>query len=170
LEENVLPHYPVEILIGKKNLEVRPRFINKGEIVKRLLASNPHVDFVFCAGDDKTDEDMFRALNNSSLPKSAIISVAIGEAEKSTLANWHVGEPTDIIRTLGEMAKISNTAVDLEEEDISQKTQTEVQGTHALKSIPVKVPKQEAKNGCMGWLLGCICCTTLVDDNAGVHY
>jgi len=36
--------------------------INKGEIVKRLLYNNPDADFVFCAGDDKTDEDMFRAL------------------------------------------------------------------------------------------------------------
>lgn len=46
--------------MGKKNLEVRPQAINKGEIVKRLLLKHADVDFVFCAGDDKTDEDMFR--------------------------------------------------------------------------------------------------------------
>ena len=50
------------MLVGKKNLEVRPIAINKGEIVKRLLYQNPDAEFVFCAGDDKTDEDMFRAL------------------------------------------------------------------------------------------------------------
>ena len=44
------------------NLEVRPVAVNKGEIVKRLMYENPHAEFVFCAGDDKTDEDMFRAL------------------------------------------------------------------------------------------------------------
>lgn len=50
------------MLVGKKNLEVRPIAVNKGEIVKRLLYSNPDAEFVFCAGDDKTDEDMFRAM------------------------------------------------------------------------------------------------------------
>ena len=48
--------------MGKKNLEVRPLAVNKGEIVKRILYFNPDAEFVFCAGDDKTDEDMFRAL------------------------------------------------------------------------------------------------------------
>lgn len=39
--------------------------INKGEIVKRILASNPDTNLVLCAGDDKTDEDMFRALSSA---------------------------------------------------------------------------------------------------------
>ena len=50
------------MLVGKKNLEVRPLAVNKGEIVKRILYFNPDAEFIFCAGDDKTDEDMFRAL------------------------------------------------------------------------------------------------------------
>ncbi|PWN38014.1 uncharacterized protein FA14DRAFT_109657, partial [Meira miltonrushii] len=53
---------PVEVLVGKKNLECRPLAVNKGEIVKRILYSNTDVEFVFCAGDDRTDEDMFRTL------------------------------------------------------------------------------------------------------------
>ncbi|KFH65384.1 alpha,alpha-trehalose-phosphate synthase (UDP-forming) [Podila verticillata NRRL 6337] len=62
LENAVLSKLPIEILVGKKNLEVRPTIINKGEIVKRLLNQHPDVEFILCAGDDKTDEDMFRAL------------------------------------------------------------------------------------------------------------
>ncbi|KAF9953593.1 threalose-6-phosphate phosphatase, partial [Modicella reniformis] len=62
LENAVLSKLPVEILVGKKNLEVRPTIVNKGEIVKKLLGQHPDVEFVMCAGDDKTDEDMFRAL------------------------------------------------------------------------------------------------------------
>ena len=54
----------MSVLVGKKNLEVRPLAVNKGEIVKRLMYENPDADFVFCAGDDKTDEDMFRALRS----------------------------------------------------------------------------------------------------------
>ncbi|KAI1319792.1 threalose-6-phosphate phosphatase [Mortierella claussenii] len=65
LENAVLSKLPVEILVGKKNLEVRPTIVNKGEIVKRLLSQHPEAEFVLCAGDDKTDEDMFRALAGS---------------------------------------------------------------------------------------------------------
>lgn len=50
------------MLVGKKNLEVRPLAVNKGEIVRRIVYENPDADFIFCAGDDKTDEDMFRSL------------------------------------------------------------------------------------------------------------
>lgn len=62
LESSLAPRRPIEVLVGKKNLEVRPLAVNKGEIVKRLVYENPDADFVFCAGDDKTDEDMFRSL------------------------------------------------------------------------------------------------------------
>ncbi|WFD32405.1 hypothetical protein MSPP1_003451 [Malassezia sp. CBS 17886] len=55
---------PVEVVVGKKNVEVRPLAINKGEIVHRILYANPDTEFVFCAGDDKTDEDMFRFLSS----------------------------------------------------------------------------------------------------------
>ncbi|KAJ3866435.1 trehalose-6-phosphate phosphatase [Lentinula novae-zelandiae] len=75
LENNVAHKRPIEVLVGKKNLEVRPIAVNKGEIVKRLVYKHPEVEFIFCAGDDKTDEDMFRALRQfterpSSSPKT----------------------------------------------------------------------------------------------------
>ncbi|WVN85312.1 trehalose-phosphatase [Cryptococcus depauperatus CBS 7841] len=62
LESSLAPRRPIEVLVGKKNLEVRPLAVNKGEIVRRLMYENPDADLIFCAGDDKTDEDMFRAL------------------------------------------------------------------------------------------------------------
>lgn len=70
----------IEVLVGKKNLEVRPLAINKGEIVKRILYDHPDAEFVFCAGDDKTDEDMFRTLFNLA-PSSPEV-----EANDNTLA------------------------------------------------------------------------------------
>lgn len=48
-----LIHHCISVLVGKKNLEVRPLAVNKGEIVKRLMYENPEVDMIFCAGDDK---------------------------------------------------------------------------------------------------------------------
>lgn len=53
LENNLAPKRPIEVLVGKKNLEVRPLAVNKGEIVKRILYNYPDAEFVFCAGDDK---------------------------------------------------------------------------------------------------------------------
>ncbi len=49
---------------------MRPLAINKGEIVKRILYEYPQAEFVFCAGDDKTDEDMFRALVPFAAPQT----------------------------------------------------------------------------------------------------
>jgi trehalose 6-phosphate synthase/phosphatase len=97
------------VLVGKKNLEVRPMAINKGEIVKRILYLNPDAQFVFCAGDDKvrlanyifslvdltlaflptrqTDEDMFRSLQftEASLPYTMDppLSVSLVSTEKA---------------------------------------------------------------------------------------
>ena len=53
---------PIDVIVGKKNLEVRPAHTHKGEIVRRLTYQHADSDFLMCAGDDKTDEDMFRAI------------------------------------------------------------------------------------------------------------
>ncbi|KAI8910398.1 glycosyltransferase family 20-domain-containing protein [Gorgonomyces haynaldii] len=97
LESAVLSKLPVEILVGKKNLEVRPVSMNKGEIVKRLLqARNPGCDFVLCAGDDRTDEDMFKVIKKIQHP--AYHTCTIGSATKKTFANWHVLHPEEMIK------------------------------------------------------------------------
>ena len=59
----------IEVISGKKNLEVRPSGTNKGELIRQLLQTDTNssesgsVDWVFTAGDDRTDEDMFKAVN-----------------------------------------------------------------------------------------------------------
>jgi trehalose 6-phosphate synthase/phosphatase len=72
LETTVGRKWDVEVMTGKANLEVRPTFINKGEISKRLVTTYENVQFVLCIGDDFTDEDMFRALNALSAPPSPV--------------------------------------------------------------------------------------------------
>ena len=105
LEDTLVKQYDIEIMRGKANLEVRPRFVNKGEIAKRLVveygegkANEP--DFVFCTGDDFTDEDMFRALRDTDLPKDKVFTVTVGASSKQTLATWHLLEPSDVIATV----------------------------------------------------------------------
>ncbi|CAK5262104.1 unnamed protein product [Mycena citricolor] len=127
LENNLAHKRPIEVLVGKKNLEVRPIAVNKGEIVKRLLYKNPDAEFIFCAGDDKTDEDMFRALilfstgsvkasmeaplsvtlvepqfANASpvelaISPDCVFTTAVGASSKRTLASWHVTTPQEIV-------------------------------------------------------------------------
>ncbi|CCM05832.1 uncharacterized protein FIBRA_08068 [Fibroporia radiculosa] len=96
LENNLARKRPIEVLVGKKNLEVRPLAVNKGEIVKRILYHNPDAEFVFCAGDDKTDEDMFRALrlfpgDTTKVRLDAPLSVTLLAKEPTTTY-----EPVDL--------------------------------------------------------------------------
>ncbi|KAI8895637.1 glycosyltransferase family 20-domain-containing protein [Globomyces pollinis-pini] len=100
LEDAILSKLPVEVMVGKKNLEVRPISMNKGEIVKRLVTARTGCDFVICAGDDRTDEDMFRVLRKSQIREDGIFTVTIGSATKMTRADSHVTEPADLIRLL----------------------------------------------------------------------
>ena len=50
---------------GNKIIEVKPRSINKGALAERIVRESQS-DFIICAGDDYTDEDMFRALPSSA--------------------------------------------------------------------------------------------------------
>jgi trehalose 6-phosphate synthase/phosphatase len=55
----------VQIIQGSKVIEVRNSGVNKGTLVDFLLGGNNY-DFVLAAGDDITDEDMFKALPENS--------------------------------------------------------------------------------------------------------
>jgi trehalose 6-phosphate synthase/phosphatase len=110
--------WDIEVMTGKANLEVRPTFINKGEIVKRLVASygtekGQAPEFLLCLGDDFTDEDMFRALNGSGLPDEHVFTVTVGASSKMTLAHWHLLEPSDVISSIGLLTGKNTADADL---------------------------------------------------------
>jgi trehalose 6-phosphate phosphatase len=77
-----------------ESLEIRPRVRwNKGSAVRMLLgmmrAANPAL---ICAGDDRTDEDMFGIV-------PAEISIRVGAATP-TRARYHVRTPRELVRLL----------------------------------------------------------------------
>lgn len=128
LESTVAKKWDVDVMPGKANIEVRPTFINKGEIVKRLVASyntdashlaemdhvteKGGVEFALCMGDDFTDEDMFRALNSvsgSAVDEDKIFTVTVGASTKVTLAKYHVLEPSDVIEGMALLANVGNS-------------------------------------------------------------
>jgi trehalose 6-phosphate synthase/phosphatase len=59
---DLLKRRPYKVLRGNRVIEVRHEHVTKGSAVGHLLERHPTTDFVFCAGDDRTDEDMMRAL------------------------------------------------------------------------------------------------------------
>ncbi|OJJ61644.1 hypothetical protein ASPSYDRAFT_56871 [Aspergillus sydowii CBS 593.65] len=103
LEEHVSKTWDVEVMAGKANLEVRPRFVNKGFIATRLVEAYENgkiPEFILCSGDDFTDEDMFRALKKFELPSHHVYTVTVGASSKQTEAGWHLLEPSDVIETV----------------------------------------------------------------------
>ncbi|KAL6887412.1 family 20 glycosyltransferase [Trichoderma longibrachiatum] len=127
LETGIAQRWEVEVMPGKANIEVRPTFINKGEIAKRLVATyhNPgaaptekdpypgKIEFALCSGDDFTDEDMFRSLNGACgtiLEDQHVFTVTVGASTKVTLAKWHLLEPEDVIECVGLLAGAGDPA------------------------------------------------------------
>ena len=68
--EDLLKRRPYKVLRGNRVIEVRHEHVTKGSAVGHLLEKHPRADFVFCAGDDRTDEDMMRAIPATHLKKS----------------------------------------------------------------------------------------------------
>jgi trehalose 6-phosphate synthase/phosphatase len=56
-----LKNQELDIIDGNKVVEVKSSLVNKGNAALRLLAKQDY-DFVIAIGDDRTDEDMFKAL------------------------------------------------------------------------------------------------------------
>jgi trehalose 6-phosphate synthase/phosphatase len=69
---DVLSNQPLEVWEGKKVIEVRLRGISKGLVAQRVKAEAEPGTVIVAIGDDRTDEDLFRALPPSSL------TVAVG--------------------------------------------------------------------------------------------
>jgi trehalose-phosphatase len=90
---------PIEILLGKKVIEVRPANVNKGAIVRKLLCGR-EFEFVLCLGDDRTDEDMFGAVN--ALCKDNPFTCVIGK-QPSSQARYYLRSQSDVLDLLSEL-------------------------------------------------------------------
>ncbi|KAG0745198.1 hypothetical protein G6F57_000231 [Rhizopus arrhizus] len=95
----------VDILVGKMNVEVRSIMVNKGEVVKRIK-ENEGYDFILCAGDDRTDEDMFRVLED----EAGAYCVSVGPVTKETKAKYSVESSEDILNVLGQLVSLTTNS------------------------------------------------------------
>ncbi len=92
LLEERLSGLPFSILAGSKVIEVRHVQMNKGRAVTSLLERQSGTDLVVCFGDDRTDEDMFTAIQER-VPDNAIVC-RVGDA--FTVAPYHVRDSAEV--------------------------------------------------------------------------
>ena len=86
----------LSVELGQNILEVKLADINKGKVVKALFEHYP-ADFVLCAGDDYTDEDMFAALADTGAT-----TIKIGSGK--TRARFQIADVADTLDFLSELA------------------------------------------------------------------
>jgi trehalose 6-phosphate synthase/phosphatase len=85
----------LQIIDGNKVIEVRVSGVDKGSVAKKFLEEQSW-DFILAVGDDKTDEDMFRALAEKA------ITIKIGSGH--TLAQYSLTTQGEILKLLQMLA------------------------------------------------------------------
>jgi trehalose 6-phosphate synthase/phosphatase len=89
-------NFGVQVLEGKKVVEIRNSGVNKGESAMHCV-TQAKPDFVFAAGDDLTDEELFRAL-----PRDAV-TVRVGGSHSH--ATYRVVDHVELRRVLTRLAE-----------------------------------------------------------------
>jgi trehalose 6-phosphate synthase/phosphatase len=92
---DVLSNQPLEVLEGKKVIEVRLRGVSKAVVAQRLGVETGPGTVIVAIGDDRTDEELFRALPPSSL------TVAVGRPWTS--AKFRLDDHRAVRRVLREL-------------------------------------------------------------------
>jgi len=92
---DALSNQPLEVLEGKKVIEVRMRGVNKGLVAQRVLNGSAGPCAVLAIGDDRTDEELFAAVPPGS------VTVAVGD--RPSVAAYRVADHRavrDLLRSL----------------------------------------------------------------------
>ena len=87
---------PLQIIDGNKVIEIRISGVDKGSVAKEFLQHNNY-DFIMAIGDDKTDEDMFRALADHA------VTIKIGTGH--TAAQYSLNNQQEVINLLHQLSK-----------------------------------------------------------------
>jgi trehalose 6-phosphate synthase/phosphatase len=106
---DALSNQPLEVLEGKKVIEVRRRGVSKGLAADRL--SYAVDDPIVAIGDDQTDEELFTALPSTS------ITIAVGSAP--TAAKYRVADYRAVRELLWAMVLARRAALDVDAPTLS---------------------------------------------------
>lgn len=94
----------LQILMGNKIVEVRQSGINKGGFIEKIIEKKQY-DFIFAVGDDRTDEDMFKALKN----KKHTFTIKVGP--EASYAKYNLHTPQMVISLLEGMNHLSSEVI-----------------------------------------------------------
>jgi trehalose 6-phosphate synthase/phosphatase len=87
---------PLQIIDGNKVIEIRISGVDKGSVAKEFL-QHENYDFIMAIGDDKTDEDMFKALADHA------VTIKIGAGH--TAAQYNLTNQHEVINLLHQLSK-----------------------------------------------------------------
>lgn len=108
--EGVLANEPVEVVPGSNIVEVKPQGVSKGRVVERIL--HDATDFVLCIGNDRSDEDMFNAMEGvqfSPHMPAEVFACTVGQ--KPSKAPFYVNDPADVLNVLRKIVEGDNGGV-----------------------------------------------------------
>ena len=91
----------LELLSGRRVLELRPVGVHKGRVAETMpgfRGGTPRDDSLIVIGDDRTDEDLFRAVGRSGM------TIRVGRAGKQTHAAHRLASPLAVGRFLRALA------------------------------------------------------------------
>jgi trehalose 6-phosphate synthase/phosphatase len=89
---DALSNQPLEVIEGSKVIEVRLRGVSKALVAQRLQAQAAPDCFITAIGDDRTDEDLFRAL------PASCATVVVGH--RPSCARFRVADHREVRRIL----------------------------------------------------------------------
>jgi trehalose 6-phosphate synthase/phosphatase len=81
---NLTANLDIMVMTGNKVVEVKSTYVNKGLFFVRHLSSRKW-DFIFCAGDDETDEYLFDRLPRDSVSVKVGISASLAKYSMQNL-------------------------------------------------------------------------------------
>jgi trehalose 6-phosphate synthase/phosphatase len=89
----------IHVMMGNKIVEIKNRNIDKGKAVRSILSQKDY-DFIFAAGDDLTDEDIFRLLVDT--PNAFTFKIGAD----ASYAKYNLLTPQMVLSTLHAMSHI----------------------------------------------------------------
>lgn len=95
--EHMLADSPVKPVKGQRTVEVKLVWANKAQVCSRFVKCEPEPDFILAAGDDATDEDLFR-----QLPSSAW-TIHVGPDR--SLAKYFVAGPEEMVGLITQLVE-----------------------------------------------------------------
>ena len=112
--QHLVRNSQLQVIDGNRVIEIRMAGVDKGKVAIQFLEASSY-DFVLAIGDDKTDEDMFRALDN----KAYTIKIGTG----NTIARYSLADHREVIIFLTSLVAHShqNEGADLHEGNIAFK-------------------------------------------------